>query len=755
MKKKIITYALSVAACLCIALPVHAQNTVRGKIIDADTKEALAGATVRLSGSTSGTAANASGAFSLNIPKDSEGYIVASYLGYSPDSIAVSSAGRTVEFALSPDVTEADEVIVVAYQQGTVFSGSTLQKTESISGAGLMKMACCNLSESFENSAAVTVGYTDAVSGAKQVQLLGLAGVYSQMLAENIPTMRGLASTYGWSYSPGTWLKSIQVSKGASSVVNGYESITGQMNLEFRKPESSEPLFINIYGDESLRFEANIAAAIPVTKRLWTGLMLHGSIENKEHDYNKDGFLDMPRTKLFNGYNRWFYMNPEKNIESRTGIKYIWEDRIGGQADPTVGGPSDGLQYKTSIGNRNLTVYNKTGIGFKNKEGQSLGLITSFTHHEQDSAFGEKDFAGTQNSFYFNSLFSSWIGSPTHSYVTGASFSYDNYNTRYRDDLNGTLSTPLDREEIVPGIYAQYTYSPSHKLTLLAGLREDWNSAYGWLFTPRANVRYEPWEFMVLRASAGRGFRSANVIAENIGLMASSRTFDVDAINKLDIESAWNFGGNISFYIPIWSHRKATLSLDYFHTAFDNQVVVDTERDTRNVYFYNLAGRSFADAWQADLTFTAAKGLDIYTAFRYNDTEITLSDGPNHYTVEKPLTSRYRGLINVSYSTNFKKWVFDYTAQANGPSRLPSLAGYGAPAEYSPTFWIHFFQVTKNTKRFDIYAGVENIFNYRQKNPIIDWQDPFAADFDSSRVWGPLMGRRIYGGIRLRIGKLQ
>ncbi len=748
--KKYTIYILLTALFLSSALPMQAQNRVRGKVTDAETREPLAGATVRISGTTAATAADASGEFSLGIPKDSEGWIVASYLGYAPDSVALSAAGRQVEFALSPAVTETGEVVVVAYQNGTVFSGQTLQKTETISSAGLMKMACCNLSESFENSAAVTVGYTDAVSGAKQVQLLGLSGIYSQMMAENIPTMRGLASTYGWSYSPGTWLESIQVSKGASSVTNGYESITGQINLEFRKPETSEPLFINLYGDESLRFEANVAAAIPVTKHLWTGLMLHGSIENKEHDYNRDGFMDTPRTQLYNIYNRWSYQNPEKMVESRTGIKYIWEDRKGGQLS-SIGND----RYKTAIGNRNLTVYNKTGIGFRQKEGQSLGLITSFTHHEQDSAFGMKDFAGTQNSFYFNSLFSSWIGSPDHGYITGVSFNYDNYRTHYRDDRNepGKLY-PLNREEIVPGVYAQYTYNYDHKLTLMLGARGDWNSAYGMLFTPRANVRYEPWEFMVLRASAGRGFRSPNVIAENIGLMASSRTFDVGSIDGLGIESAWNFGGNVAFYIPIWSHRKATLSLDWFHTAFDNQVIVDTERNTSDVYFYNLDGRSFADAWQADLTFTVVKGLDIYGAFRYNDTEVTLTDGAQRHTVEKPLTSRYRGLINVSYATNFKKWVFDYTAQANGPSRLPSLAGYGAAAEYSPTFWIHFFQVTKNSKRFDIYAGVENIFNFRQPNPIIDWQDPFAADFDSSRIWGPLMGRRIYAGIRLRIGKL-
>lgn len=727
---------------------------ITGVVLDRENRAPVAGATVHATDGGAGTATDAEGRFTL-AKRPQGGYLAARSFGYLPDSVAVASIeGGYVEFLLAPDAADLGQVTVVESTRGNVFSGRTLQKTETISATGLMKMACCNLSESFENSATVTVGFTDAVSGAKQVQLLGLAGIYSQMMAENIPTMRGLAATYGWSYTPGTWLESIQISKGASSVVNGYESISGQMNLEFRKPNNSESLFINLYADEALRLEANVAAAVPVAKNLWTGLLLHGSMEDRVHDRDGDGFMDMPRTKLINAYNRWFYINDEKGVESRTGIRFLHEDRAGGQ----VHAMDDGNRYSTSIGNRNITVYNKTGISFRSREGQSLGIITSFTRHEQDSQFGRKAFGGHQTTFYLNTLFSSWIGTTDHRYVAGASFNYDDYRTSFEDTGNGTPLARLDREEAVPGIYGQYTYSHGDDLTLMLGMRGDWNSAYGWLYTPRANVRYAPWKAVVLRASAGRGYRSPNVIADNIGLMASSRRFDVASIAGLDIERAWNFGGNVSFYIPIWSGRTATLSLDYFHTVFQNQAVVDVERDTETVWFYNLRGRSFADAWQADLSFTAFRGFDVFAAFRYNNTRTTLSDGPVSRFVEKPLVSRYRGLINLSYATPLRKWVFDYTVQANGPSRLPSLEGYGATPEYSPVFWIHFFQATRNTKRFDIYVGIENVFDFRQKNPIIGAGDPFLEHggtyFDSSRVWGPLMGRRIYGGIRLRIGKL-
>ncbi len=641
-------------------------------------------------------------------------------------------------------------VVVPGYRSGTEIGRNSSLKTETITKTGLLKMACCNLSESFENSATVTVGFTDAVSGAKQVQLLGLAGAYTQMMAENIPVMRGLASTYGWSYTPGSWLESIQISKGASSVVNGYESISGQMNLEFKKPDNTEQLFINLYGDDAYRMEGNVTAATQVAPKLWSGLMLHGSIENGVHDGNGDSFMDMPRTKFVNAYNRWLYVNDEKGVQSRLGFKFLYDERNGGQHYPTSGD-----LYTTNIANRNFSLENKTGFSIGHKEGQSLGIITSFSHYEQNSGFGLKRFDGIQNSLYANVMFTSHIGTPDHGYMVGASFSLDNYNTVYEDRLpaNMTPATNIDRQEAVPGAFAQYTYNYEEKLTVLLGMRGDWNSAYGWLATPRVNVRYTPAEWVVLRASAGKGYRSANVIADNIGLMASSRRFDVAGIDGLDIERAWNMGGNATFYIPIWSERKMTLSLDYFHTVFQNQAVVDFERDSHNVYFYNLQGRSWADALQADLSFTAFRGFDVFAAFRYSGTHTTESDGTQRWQAEKALMSRYRGLLNLSYATPFKKWVFDVTAQLNGPTRLPSMTGYGAPAEYSPSFPVLFAQVTKNTRRFDIYAGVENILDYRQKNPILGWSDPWGPSFDSSQIWGPLMGRKIYVGIRLRIGK--
>jgi len=723
---------------------------------DSGHKVPLSGANVYCANSKAITKSDDQGRFALNIENSIDLHLIAAFTGYSSDTIEVKVHNESPEFVLKQG-KNLERVTVTASKHNPILSKVSVLKTETINKTGLVKLACCNLAESFENSATVTVGFSDAISGAKQVQLLGLSGIYTQLQSENIPTLRGLASTYGWSYIPGSWLESIQISKGASSVINGYESVAGQINLEYKKPNYTEPLFINLYSNQLGCYEGNVTAATQVAKNLWTGLLVSGTLDKSAHDYNGDGFLDMPQTEMINVYNRWYYLSPN-GVQSRTGIRFLYENRDAGHDTKHSTVSSSGTHYTTNIDNRNFTVENKTGFPVGNREGQSLGIINSFTHYNQNSTFGEKTFDGTQNSYYSNILFSSQIGdNSSNKYTVGGSFTYDNFKTQYKDLLpfNLTPLTALNRTEIVPGVFGEYTYSPQEKFTLILGARADYNSKYGWLYTPRANAKYNISDNIILRGSIGKGYRAPNVIADNIGIMASSRKLYLDGISDLNIESAWNYGGNITYYIPIWNKRKITLSLDYFHTEFQNQAIVDLERNSNSVYFYNLKGRSFADVWQVDLSVTPFNGFDIFTAFRYNNTRITYSDGAEQYLVEKPLTARYRGLLNLSYATKFKKWVFDFTTQLNGPSRIPCLNGYNSELKESPSFPIFFAQVTKNTKRIDIYLGAENILNYTQKDPIINATNPFDQGFESSFVWGPIVGRKIYIGARIRIGKLK
>ena len=727
-------------------------------------KQPVVGANVYFADNSKKVVTDRTGFFTISRENKKDVVLVAAYTGLKPDSLIIyETAGvDEVEFVLKEGI-QLSSIVVTATKTNETISLLSVPKTEIINSEGLMKLPCCNLSQSFENSATVTVGYADAVSGAKQIQLLGLSGVYGQMLGENIPILRGLSAPYGWNHIPGSWLESIQISKGTSSVLNGYEAITGQINLEFKKPDKVESFYADVFANSVTDYaktlhmvEANITGSRKVSDKLWTNLLLHGNIQTHVHDSNGDHFMDMPTSNQLTAFNRWLYIDPARKLESRTGIRFLYEEINGGQSPFCH---KADVYYVTDVINKSFNVYNKTGI-FVGKPGQSVAWINSFTYHDLNSYFGSpttyKLYNGSQTSFYSNLMFTSLIGNEKNQYTAGLSFQSDNYNTCFKDRLaeNNIPLTNINRLEIVPGAYAQYTWTPTRKFTLIAGVREDYNTFAGWLFTPRTNLRYALNNNIIFRLSGGSGYRTPNAIADNIGLMASTRLFDVQGIQQLKIEKAWNYGGNATFYIPFKENEKIVVSIDYFHTNFVNQAIADVDRNSNDVWFYNSRGKSFADVWQADVSFSPFNRLDVSAAFRYNHTMVTYSDGIQSYLAEKPLMPGYRGLLNLAYATKYRKWVFDFTAQLNGPMRLPNKAGYFGATQYSPTYPMFFVQVTKNTKRFDLYAGLENLTNYRQSNPIINYENPFVKGFDASQVWGPLAGRYIYAGLRLRLGKM-
>jgi hypothetical protein len=526
--------------------------------------------------------------------------------------------------------------------------------------------------------------------------------------------------------------------------------------MEFVKPETTDPLSVNVYYDNDKHLEGNLTSALQLGERWWTGLFVSGLRGKEVHDDNGDNFLDMPKTEYINIYNRWLYADHEHGVQSRTGVKFFYEDRRAGQdslCHKKHGVPYQGIElFETAILNHHFTAENKTGFALDEGDGGSLGLITAFTHHEQGLRFGRKTFGGMQNSWYANLLFTS-PSTAMHRYTAGASFTGDFFRTSFEDRLEFNLTplTPIGRTELVPGVFGEYTWEHPAGVLLVAGVRTDYNSRFGWLVTPRLNLKYTPAGYLTFRASAGRGYRSPNALSENFGLMASSRRFDVDGIDSLDIERAWNVGGNITITVPIADERDAIVSFDYFRTTFQNRFVADMERDRHAVFFYNGTGSS-ADAFQVDLSLSPLRGLDLYAAFRYNTNHITYAGGT---VVEQPLISQYRGLVNVSYATPLRRWVIDLTAQLNGPTRLPKQNGYNSEDRYTPAYPVYFAQLTKNGKYLDIYGGVENILGYTQTAdpvpPVQGFEQPFEQDFDASQVWAPLWGRRIYVGIRFRI----
>ncbi|MDR2126572.1 MAG: TonB-dependent receptor [Prevotellaceae bacterium] len=720
------------------------QTNIKGKIFTIDSKgnkNPLGFASVVWEKTNTGVSADEHGNFIIPRTGSETANLIASFTGYASDTLAITLEAEEVEFVLYEISQLLNEATVVARQKGSYISKLSPIMTEVITQAGLSKLACCNLAESFENSASVSVGYSDAVSGARQIRMLGLAGTYVQMLDENIPTLRGTASTYGLSFTPGQWLESIQVSKGTASVLNGYEAITGQINVEHRKPDNSEPLFVNLYADDDVRFETNITSALKLNSKLSTILFTHGSADAKAHDDNHDGFIDSPKKKQINLGNRWLYSADKVIVHF--GYRFLTENRKSGQLHEDM--PN---AYVSNIKNKHFNAYVKIGFPFNEGGSRSLAIIASYAYHKQNSYFGKKTYDAQQNSLLSNILWqSSFDSAEKHRYTIGASFSHDNYRELFADSKFSNSWTG-DRIENVSGTFAQYTLKPNENFDLLAGLRIDRNHMYSeTLVTPRMHVRYNFAKNSTIRASAGRGMYSPNIISSNIGILATGRKIIVD--ENIKMEKAWTAGASFTQNFTLGETRSGYASLDFFHTDFQNQTVVDVEESAEYIRIGNLNGKSYSNSYQADFSIDAFTRFNIFATFRYSQTKVSTSRG----LVEKPLVDRFKALVNLSYSTKFEKWKFDFTAQLNGGSRLPFYAAQTWQKERSKSYPLFFAQITKKYKNLDIYLGCENIGNYIQKQAIINAENPFDDKFDASVIYAPLMGRKIYMGIRLKLNR--
>ncbi|PUZ27296.1 TonB-dependent receptor [Chitinophaga costaii] len=671
---------------------------------------------------------------------------------------STDAAADTPEHRAMGDTPSADsaatktaqlkEVTVSSRTHSAYISGLNPIRTEIMTDKELLKAACCNLSESFETNPSVDVSYNDAVTGSKQIQLLGLSGNYTQLTVENLPGPRGLATPLGLNSIAGPWVESIQLTKGTGSVVNGYESIAGQINVELRKPETTDQLSANVYGNSNGKVDLNLDLAHKLNGKWSTALLLHDDfLENKGLDMNKDGFRDLPTGNQFNLVDRWKY-DDGKGFMTQFGVKVLNDDKTGGQTGyrPATDKFSTNL-YGLGIHTQRYEVFGKIGYVFPQQTYKSIGLQLSAIDHQQDSYFGLTTYNAQQQNFYSNLIYQSIINNTKHKFKTGASFLYDKYDETFKRDH-------YKRNEIVAGAFFEYTYTPSDKVTVVAGIRGDHHNLFGTFFTPRLNVRYEPFPGTTLRVSGGRGQRTANIFAENMSVFVSNRQVEILGASSgyaygLKPEVAWNKGLSIDQKFRLFDN-DASASVDFFRNDFTNQVVTDLE-NPRLVRFYNLDGKSYSNSLQVGLQVSPVKKLDIHLAYRYFDVKTTYSG----HLLERPLLSSNRAFAAFDYATD--GWKFDYTINYNGRKRIPSTAGNPAPyqlTDYSNAFVMMNAQVSKTfgkKRPMDFYVGVENIGNYFQRGAIVAADQPFSPYFDASLVCGPVTGRMAYVGWRYKI----
>ena len=786
-----ITPHILLPTLLLLAGRVTAQSSaiapVRGEVTEAGKATPLPGAVLRwlYDASDAGVpvitaTSDEAGRFVLVRPARAASRLLVQALGYRPDTVAVPVGGAPYLRVALRAGTGLDEVVVT--DRAPAYSSLTPANVQMISGRDLTKSACCNLAESFETNASVEVTTSDAVSGAKQIQLLGLDGSYSLLTVDNQPALRGLAAPYRLGYLAGPWIENIEIIKGTGSVVNGYEAIAGQVNVKLKEPEKTDQLLFNAYANDLGKFDVNLNASARINPKWSTVLLLHTDHLGNRIDRNQDGFLDLPLATQLNVFNKWKYLSG-RGIVSEVGLGALRETRQGGQLGFRDTGDAAFTQsYGTTQATTHYTGYAKTSYTWPSRPFQSLGLLLTGTDHTFTSRYSygyqtyhtnhdpsvppyllssrtARSYNGSQRTGQATLLFQSALGSTAHVYRTGLSFLYDDYDERLSDGRTYLTETPANRavrehrtrRELVPGAFAEYTYQNSRNLTVVAGLRADRHNLYGWQLTPRLNLKYDLLKNTVLRAAAGSGFRVANPIADNAAMLASAREFVIGL--NLRPEKAWNVGGSATQYFIALGH-PATFILDYYHTQFVNQVVADMYTAPTIIAIDNLqpGGRSFTRSLQAELQVEPLKGLQLKGAYKYLDVRTTY----DNQLLPRPLTPTHRAFLNLGYASAFDKWRADFTVQWFGQRPLSHVGtthahGQEYTPEMAPRYALLNAQLTRAFKRLEVYAGVENLTNYRQPNPVEGAAAPFGPTFDAAMVWGPVYGRLTYAGLRYRI----
>lgn len=736
---------------LVLPLFLFSQEKLTGMIMDKNNPKdnlGVFGANVYWLNTSIGATTDEKGWFQIPYQKNYRKLVV-SYVGYKTDTLVITDLEPIHHFITLEN--ELEEVTLKSKKKATQRSFIQTKNVFTVNSAELLKAACCNLAESFETNPSIDVNFSDALTGTRQIQMLGLKSPYLLITQENIPSIRGAGQVFGLTFTPGTWVESIQITKGAGSVINGYESISGQINAELVKPLTDNRIFLNAYGSLGGRYELNSHLNHKISDKWQTGIYIHGNYRNKKFDRNKDGFLDNPLISQVNVMNRWQYLDAEKGWVSFINVRFMDDSKQTGQNnfDPLVdkgrsevwGGEIDTKRFDSSL---------KLGYVFPQLPFQSFGFQFSYSNHDQDSYFGLKTYDINHQSVYSNLLFNSIIGDTRSKFTTGLNFTYDIY-----DEFVNSIN--FSRKEKSFGGFFEYAYDNSDNFSFTSGVRIDTHNLLGTYITPRLHIRYVPWEKGVLRASIGQGRKSANVFAENQQLFASTRQIDIQSsggkIYGLDPEVAWNYGLSYLQGFNLFN-RKGDITFDYYRTHFQNQVVVDWENPQR-ISFYNLDGESYANSFQTEVNYYVDDFTSLRLAYKFYDIETDYFSGK----LSKPLTPNHRLFANISYETkkidDIKQWKFDLTYNFIGEQRLPDTSTNPVEyqlGEYSNSYSLLNTQITKVfTEKFEMYFGVENLTDLKQKNPILASDDPFGDSFDSTIIYAPIFGRMLYSGLRFKI----
>lgn len=714
---------------------------ITGRVTDI-TGKPLAGASVVWQNTNKGTFTNEAGEFDIADQLEGDRILLISFVGFSQEKVKVGKLTHwTVQ--LIEDATLA-EVKIIAKGQATRFANEPA-KVEVLGVREIQRAACCSLAGCFSTNSNVDANVTNVVTDAKELRILGLAGVYNQVLVDGMPLIQGLAFPYGPGGYPGTMIEKIFVTKGANSVLQGFESISGQINMEFHSPENAPRLFLNTFANSFGESQYNVNYL--VKKPTWSNLSVaHLTLPATIIDRDGDGFRDIVKTNRTSLYNRWSYDNPE-NPKWRTtiGMRYLAEEREGGSTqfnrDIHLG---TSLAYGQNVDIQHGEIYAKTNLIVSEKS--SVILLSSAFAHKQEAYFGVKKYLGKQFNLTSAIYVDHYYGGQNHN----IKFGFSHRHNKLKEDIKFMEAVPFLNYEgayftnyDIPGIFAENKLTFS-KFTILTGLRADQFAHFGWKLTPRFLIRANLSPDTDIRFNAGKGFRWAHIFSENANLLAGNRSLIL--AKDLAPEEAINVGLNFIKTIH-WKEINITLSGDAYLTFFQNQIFPDYDTEVNTAIVQNFFGKSISKSFQLENKWIFTQQFDIKLAYNYLEVYREVES----LRQDLPFIPKHKWTANTSYSTPGDQWQIDLTWRLIGNKRLPSTLNY--PDQYkqpssSDPYQQWDLQLTHRWSNFQIYGGVENIFDFRQEFPILGYDQPFGNFFDPAFNWGPTKGREFYLGLR-------
>ncbi|MAT38973.1 MAG: TonB-dependent receptor [Ectothiorhodospiraceae bacterium] len=748
------TILLSLLIGALTATAAFAQGELRDghvfEIVDGDTV-ALVGAHVFWIGDHEhGRMTDEAGYFQLHMPDGDERRLVASYVGYEPDTLVPPAEQTHIDFYLE-GIREIGEVVVEAEASSSFISKEHDLKTEVVTELELQRAACCDLAGCFSRTTGVDNEAADVITDTKQLKMLSVDGVYTQVLIDNIPWMtNGLNTRFAVSHIPGTQLDKIAVSKGLGSVLQGYESISGQVNAILKDAEADNLAMFNMFANSFRESQYNLNAVQKVGD--WNAILTaHSTQEAGKVDGDGDSFLDVPLVTRYMIYNKWKYESSENETESYTAVKFLDEQREGGQGGFSSERDRGTVNaYGQSLNTRRFDAYHKTSIDLGDES--SLEFLASASTHTMDSYFGTTEYIADQQSVYGDVRYR-FITSEVNQITVGTGYRYLGLNediSFLQNPHAKTYDGMYETDESIIGVFAENKhYFFDDALLFTVGLRTDYHNKYDLLVTPRVLAKYVFDDFTTLRASAGMGYRSPHIFSEQFYLMASWRDIEIDP--AMDIEEAFNYGVNFTHQFDAFA-VPMTFGLDLYRTEFTNQIRADYDADPSKILFTNLDGRSISNSVIVEVSADPMPGLDLKSSYTFSD--VYEENGDKRDYIE--FVPKHKVLGTVSYEF-VEGWRADGSVEWMGSQILPNTEAY--PEQFqiphaSENFTMLGFQLTRTWEFFDTYAGVENILDHRQENPILNAQNPFERYFEPTFVWGNVKGREFYAGIRWRIGTL-